>query len=575
MDTLEISADDFARRFSSRTANLMWFLGAGASAAAGIPTASDMVWDFKRRLYISQRRGMDKAVDDLATPSVTTLLQSHVDSLGNLPPADAPDEYAALFEAVFPSEIDRRTYIDSKVSGAKPSYGHIALAGFLQADLARLVWTTNFDPLVEDACAQVYGSTGPLTLVTLNSAEMAAQQIAVGRWPIEIKIHGDFRSRRLKNTDDELRHQDLQLRRCLVDACRRWGLIVVGYSGRDSSVMEVLEQALEEPNAFPMGLFWLHRGSSPPYPRVIDLIRKAVDSSTEAAIIRIENFDETMRDLVRVTPGIDTTQLDAFSGGRQVWSAAPSPSGSVGWPVIRLNALELEALPSICRRVSCKIGGERELQDAIRRSGVDILACRTQHGVLAFGSDAAVRAALGDYDISEFDLHTIDRKRLRFDSSERGLIRRALTRAIARHYGMSVVPKRGKDLLYPLNRFDLKWEGLKKSVGSLSGAVPGASAVKWHEGVAITLDWANETPWLLVDPTPVAEGVDHESAPAVAEFVRERTVRRYNLALNDLIVFWTSLLSSDREMRALAIGDGVDATFRIGNVNAFTRRAGA
>lgn len=42
-----IGADDFARRFALRAGNLMWFLGAGASAAAGIPTAGDMIWEFK------------------------------------------------------------------------------------------------------------------------------------------------------------------------------------------------------------------------------------------------------------------------------------------------------------------------------------------------------------------------------------------------------------------------------------------------------------------------------------------------------------------------------------------------
>lgn len=47
---------------------------------------------------------------------------------GRCPPPGAPDEYAALFEAVWPSEADRRTYIDSKIAGGKPSYGHIALA---------------------------------------------------------------------------------------------------------------------------------------------------------------------------------------------------------------------------------------------------------------------------------------------------------------------------------------------------------------------------------------------------------------------------------------------------------------
>ena len=49
-----LGQDDFARRFSLRSTNLMWLLGAGASNAAGLPTAHDLVVEFKRMLYVSQ-----------------------------------------------------------------------------------------------------------------------------------------------------------------------------------------------------------------------------------------------------------------------------------------------------------------------------------------------------------------------------------------------------------------------------------------------------------------------------------------------------------------------------------------
>src|SRR5262245_22813149 len=217
----EIGADDFARRFSRRAANLMWLLGAGASAASGIPTAGDMTWEFKQLLFISQRRVSPKAVADLSSPATRTQLQAHIDS-GNLSPAGAPDEYATLFEAVYPAESDRRSYLDGKMAGARPSYGHLAMATLMLAGLVRLVWTTNFDPLVADACARVYEGTGPLTTVALDAPDLATQCIAEGRWPAEIKLHGDFRSRRLKNTHDELRQQDSRLRQVLQDACRRF-----------------------------------------------------------------------------------------------------------------------------------------------------------------------------------------------------------------------------------------------------------------------------------------------------------------------------------------------------------------
>src|SRR5205807_4725474 len=214
-----------------------------ASASAGIPTAWDMVWEFKQLLYVSQRRVVLQSVADLSNPAIRAQLQAHIDAAGTLPAAGSPDEYADLFEAVYPAELDRRTFLDAKVIGAKPSYGHLALAVLMRAQRCRLVWSTNFDPLVADACAKIFGTTGTLTSVALDAPDLARQVIAEGRWPVEVKLHGDFRSRRLKNTTDELRQQDARLRQLLVETCSRFGLVVAGYSGRDNSIVDALDEA--------------------------------------------------------------------------------------------------------------------------------------------------------------------------------------------------------------------------------------------------------------------------------------------------------------------------------------------
>ncbi|MGH9813611.1 MAG: SIR2 family protein, partial [Candidatus Acidiferrales bacterium] len=278
MNLTQIRSDDFARRFSLRAGNLMWLLGAGASASAGIPTALDMVWEFKQLLFISQRKVSPQAVADLSSPVVRAQLQAHIESSGRLPPSGDPGEYAAMFEVVYPAEADRRAFLDAKMAGAKPSYGHLALATLMGAQLTRLVWTTNFDSLVADACAKIYETTGLLTTVALDAPDQATQLIADGRWPIEIKLHGDFRSRRLKNTGDELRHPDARLRQLLVSCCQRFGLVVAGYSGRDDSIMDALEEAMGRTGAFPAGLFWLHRGEDPPLPRVAQLLASGRDT---------------------------------------------------------------------------------------------------------------------------------------------------------------------------------------------------------------------------------------------------------------------------------------------------------
>jgi NAD-dependent SIR2 family protein deacetylase len=573
----QIGADDFARRFSLRARNLMWLLGAGASASAGVPSASDMIWEFKQQLFVSQRRVSAQAVADLSNPAVRAQLQAHIDSLATLPPLDAPDEYAALFEAVYPAEVDRRAYLAAKIAGAKPSYGHLALATFMRAQLTRLVWTTNFDPLVPDACAKVYHGTGSLTCVALDAPDLASQCITEERWPVEIKLHGDFRSRRLKNTGDELRHQDQRLRQLLVDSCRRFGLVVVGYSGRDNSVLDTLDDVLQVSTAFPAGLFWLHRGPNEPFPRVRQLIIRAEAAGVETALVRVENFDEVMRDLARLTNGIDTTALDAFEIKRRRWSAAPLPEGGRGWPLVRLNALPVVRTPTVCRRVVCQVGGYAEARAAIEKAGVkDVLVARTNAGVLAYGADADVRAAFEPHGIITFDLYTIDRKRLRYESGERGLLRDALTRAIARARGLEVLRRRSMDLLTPTNPQDSAWADLRAMVGPMSGTVTGCSDLGWREGIAIRLDWANDRLWLLIEPRTVFTGITAATRAAAADFARERVVKRYNRQINDLIAFWARVLSGDgTDLRALNIGDGVDATFSLSPEMGFSPRAGA
>lgn len=554
----------------------MWLLGAGASASAGIPTAWDMIWEFKQRLFVSQRRVAGETVADLASPMIQARLQAHIDSGGNLPPSGAADEYAALFEAAFQSETDRRSFLDSKMAGAKPSYGHLALASLMRAQLARIVWTTNFDPLVADACAKIFETTGTLTTVSLDAPDLAAQSITEGRWPVEIKLHGDFRSRRLKNTADELRHQDQRLRQVLIDSCRRFGLVVAGYSGRDSSVMDALDEAVTQAGAFPAGIFWLHRGDDLPFARVTQLLDRARNAGVEAGLIRVDNFDEAMRDLVRVSSGIDTTALDAFGGDRKRWSAAPRIGGNTNWPVIRLNGLPLAKVPTVCRRIVCEIGGLADVRKAVAESKADILVARTRAGVLAFGADTDVRSTFQAHGITDFDLHAIEPRRLRYESGERGLLRDALTRSIAGSRGLDVLRRRSTDLLTPADPTAAEWAPLQKQVGALSGSIKEAPGLAWSEGISSRLEWASDQLWLLFEPRTIFHGLTSDNKANAADFARERTVKRYNRQLNDLIAFWAEVLSGDGgDLRAMGIGDGVDAVFRLSKATGFSRRASA
>ncbi len=320
-----VTISEFLRLYPMRAPNIMWFLGAGASAAAGIPTcvphdlgiqASHLLLDAK-----SATIGLCRPFEPASTIAYSGILFIAADT-----PADnAPDEYGHFFALAYPSEADRRKYIEQMLATAKPSYGHLMLAALLKMDKARAIWTTNFDRMVEDSSAQLFGNSSRLVVATTDNPQLAREAFTEGRWPMCVKLHGDFQSRRLKNTSDELRLQDANLRESLLLACRTHGLAVVGYSGRDASIVESLEEAIDGGRGFPSGLFWFHRPEAECLDLVRDLLAKATRAGIDAHLIESQTFDELMADVISLMPDIPA-EVTAFLDMRpRRLSHAPIP----------------------------------------------------------------------------------------------------------------------------------------------------------------------------------------------------------------------------------------------------------
>jgi NAD-dependent SIR2 family protein deacetylase len=565
---------EFLRVFNVRAPNLSWFLGAGASAAAGIPTAGDLIWQFKRNLYCSAEHVSRKNFDDISNLLVKRKLQAFFDRLGTYPKENAPDEYAAYFEATYADVKDRRVYIDNFVRGVRPTYGHLAIAGLMRMDKVRAVWTPNFDRLIEDAAAEIFGSTSQLSIATLDTSELAMQAINEARWPFLGKIHGDFQSRRLKNTPEELRGQDAQLRSALAECCRRFGLIVVGYSGRDDSVMDALEESASK-GSYPGGLFWFQRPNIPVFERVQHLLECARKNDIQAELLEVPTFDELMGDIFRQLDNV-TVEIDTMVNKvrKRIIDHPPPEPGRV-WPIIRLNALPVVAYPSICRRIGCEIGGHRECEEAAKDSPV--LVTRRDIGVLAFGSDNDLRRCFEPFNIRDFDLHSIEFGRLRYDSAEHGLLNSAIGKGLER--GRPLIyqhSRRSHSLRIDINRGeDPSLEPLRRETKLLNGTITG-TAVAWTEALKFRLEGRGKKLWLLVQPFIwVASGGNDDSRFVAADFVRERMAVRYNAQYYRLLSAWIEVIigkGSSCAVQALGITNGVDAEFTIGRSTAFTGR---
>lgn len=245
------------------------FLGAGASQNSGIRTAEQMIDEWRRQLYARQKTRMryDNWLDK----------QSWYKS---------DQEYGILFKELYDEPSQRRDYIEKCMEGAHPSWGYVYLASLLQAQIFNTVFTTNFDDLSNECCYLYSDKVRPI--VCAHDSEVANVRITKKRAKI-IKLHGDFLFEDIKNTPSETSRLEKNMELKLSQFGQEYGLVVIGYGGRDNSVMSILEQLLANSDYFKHGVYWCIKRGETPRERVQKLLTK-----DRVHVIEINGFDEFM-----------------------------------------------------------------------------------------------------------------------------------------------------------------------------------------------------------------------------------------------------------------------------------------
>ena len=603
-----VTSGAFARSFGQRTHRLAWLLGAGTSASAGVPTATDMIVDFKARLYCAQTN-IPRSEVDLSDPLWEERITSHFDDAHGFPPKGDPGEYSAAFEAVYSLAPDRRSYIESAVKKGSPSFGHRVLASLVSQGVIRCLFSTNFDPLLEKATSVTDDLLPPdrrahLAVSALDSVERAERCLREDAWPLLVKLHGDYQSEHLKNTAQELQTQDERLRRVLINGLTRFGLVVVGYSGRDVSIMDALDEAAGRDEAFPSGLWWVARPGSALLPRVVSLLERAAESGTEVHIVDSENFAELAGDLEREVDLAEPLR-------RHVRSVRPQPLVepvalpevvASKFPAVRCSALELVGLPSEAREVTLdRPLTTREARQLIKDAKIWATVASSGRQLTVFGPDDAIEkvfAPVGGRVNGTVRLNPAER------STDRGLVYDAVVRAIARRRPLRPILRRGGHCVtvrppegalpreVAKRHQDLLGSLRNAYKAPLTGSVPGIGCA-FSEGIRVRIeDWDGRW-WLVYEPHTWVDlppgdldpsayvgrrhlgPTSHGSNPRIvaADWRRERWARRYNRQWNEILAAWASLIAPERETELCAhdfSGPGVNAVFRVSSVTAWS-----
>ncbi|ENR0235284.1 SIR2 family protein [Klebsiella aerogenes] len=248
--------------------NFTLFLGAGASITSGVESAGGMVKRW-RNAYTSMHGE---------------------DELSHQPWFDKENEYSELFEALYDQPTQRREFIESCITGAKPSWGYVYLTNLLDKGHFNTIFTTNFDDLVNEACFTFSNNLRPI--VCAHDSSISSVRLTTTR-PKIIKLHGDFLFDNIKNTIRELESLEDNMRAKFRQFATEFGMIVIGYSGHDRSIMDTLNTLLHSGTCFPHGIYWCIRDSVDNLPEQL----KNLARFPHFHLIKIDGFDEFMAEL--------------------------------------------------------------------------------------------------------------------------------------------------------------------------------------------------------------------------------------------------------------------------------------
>lgn len=548
-----MNQSEFARVFCERPEAYSWFLGAGASHNANLPTAEDIISDLKRRFYCSEEN-QKFSTKDLQNVAVRQTVEAYMESRG-FPERWAPEEYSTYFETIFGDDrVRQRRYISGILAEdrVRLAIGNRVFGALVSSGLCRIAFTTNFDPVVEKAVAEVSGK--PLTAFHIEGAHNSISALNDEQYPVYCKLHGDFQYDSIKNLSADLATQNAELSRCMIMAGSRFGFVVAGYSGRDESIMALFRDILAAPNPFPHGLFWMKMKGSEPMESVTSLIQDAKAAGVRAEFVDIETYDTVMlrlwRNLRQPPEGLDERVRKGRAGTVQI--ALPDRKG--GKPIVRLSALPLTRIPERCAKVILKKTPSWDTVSEIQRQSETDAILTFDGDVMAWGSSQELERAFG----SDF----VGTEEMTFNSDWRTSSRLHLKRFLEDGLAQALCRERpllrrrrgsGIFLIVDQKAQDIGiFQDLFHETGKTTGLVPGlsipetehhrrADKVHFAEAVHVSLAFADDRLWLLLKP-------DVWIWPSFArqhatQFLDSRKANRRNDKHDRLLSAWIGILS--------------------------------
>ena len=286
---------------NKEVSNYSIFLGAGASRSSGISTANELIkgWmleiyqrfegkPFKLEDYIKKIDNLDsdEEINNLEPDTKDKLTREQLIKYFETRHSswfDSTNLYSSLFEKKFDLAPQRRRFVEQEVDGKLPSIGYAYLVSLVENNFFNAIFTTNFDDLLNEAFYQL-SSTRPI--VCAHDSSVHSISVSSKR-PKIIKLHGDYLFENIKSTLRETESLEHNTKDKLVEFCKEYGLIFVGYAGNDRSIMDVIDTLIKNDTYLKNGIYWCVRNDDE-----INSTLKSLFWKEKVYPVIIDGFDE-------------------------------------------------------------------------------------------------------------------------------------------------------------------------------------------------------------------------------------------------------------------------------------------
>jgi len=273
-------------------------LGSGVSTGAGLPTGWQIVKQLVRRAAVARDPENDGPLSDQEVEGWWA--QNGSGELG----------YSAVLEMLAPLSAGRQALLesffepdaDSETGPLAPSAAHRALARMVASGIVRVILTTNFDRLMEQALAQ----EGVYPQVISRPEAVAGMKPLAHAPATVIKLHGDYKDLTTLNTPQELEDYPPEWQRLVAQVLDEYGLLIAGWS---ADWDKALVRSIQSSTSRRYPLYWDSRSSRGATAQELLATRSGITIPSDSADTLFKELEASVAALQRLAEPPITTAI--------------------------------------------------------------------------------------------------------------------------------------------------------------------------------------------------------------------------------------------------------------------------